>query len=75
VGRILEEGSRFGPPELRWGWSITAMVPASPATHGTAPTLDEAKAKFRTAWNEGESGRLNAGQQPARHRASEAVIV
>jgi hypothetical protein len=34
VGRILEEGSRFGPPELRWRWSITAIVPASPATHG-----------------------------------------
>jgi hypothetical protein len=30
VGRIMEEGSRFGPPELRWGWSITAIVPATP---------------------------------------------
>jgi hypothetical protein len=27
VGRILEEGSRFGPPELLWGWSITVIVP------------------------------------------------
>ena len=50
VGRIMEEGSRFGPPELRWGWSITSIVPASPATHGTAATLDEAKAKFQEAW-------------------------
>jgi hypothetical protein len=43
VGRILEEGSRFGPPELRWGWSITAIVPATPGvTNGTAATREEA---------------------------------
>jgi hypothetical protein len=24
VGRILEEGSRFGPPELRWFWPRSA---------------------------------------------------
>jgi hypothetical protein len=52
VGRILEEGSRFGPPELRWGWSITAIVPASPATRGHAATLEEAMAKFRAAWDQ-----------------------
>jgi hypothetical protein len=51
VGRILEEGSRFGPPELRWGWSITAIVPAtSGRTNGTAATREEAMAKFRAAW-------------------------
>jgi hypothetical protein len=51
VGRILEEGSRFGPPELRWGWSITAIVPAIPnRTNGTAATREEAMAKFRAAW-------------------------
>jgi hypothetical protein len=51
VGRILEEGSRFGPPELRWCWSITAIVPATPGvTNGTAATLEEAKAKFRDSW-------------------------
>jgi hypothetical protein len=49
VGRILEEGSRFGPPELRWGWSITEIVPASPATHGTAATREETMARFRWA--------------------------
>jgi hypothetical protein len=50
VGRIYEEGSRFGPPELWWGWSITAIVLAIPnVTNGHAPTLDEAKAKFREA--------------------------
>jgi hypothetical protein len=47
IGRILEEGSRFGSPELRWDWSIIAIVPATPATHGTAVTRDEAMAKFR----------------------------
>jgi hypothetical protein len=51
VGRILEEGSRFGPPELRWGWSITSIVPATPGvTNGTAATREEAMAKFRAAW-------------------------
>jgi hypothetical protein len=51
VGRILESGSRFEPPELRWGWSITAIVPATPGvTNGTAATREEAMAKFRWAW-------------------------
>jgi hypothetical protein len=50
IGRILEEGSRFGPPELRWVWSITSIVPASPASHGTASTREEAMAKFRASW-------------------------
>jgi hypothetical protein len=31
VGRILESGS----PDLLWTWSITAIVPASRATHST----------------------------------------
>jgi hypothetical protein len=53
VGRILEEGSRFGPPELRWGWSITEIVPArSGVTNGTAATREEAMAKFRAAWDQ-----------------------
>jgi hypothetical protein len=56
IGRILEEGSRFGPPELRWGWSITAIVPASPATHGAGATLEEAKAKFRANWTKAKAG-------------------
>jgi hypothetical protein len=34
VGHILEEGSRFGPPELLWGWSITVIVPATPNRTG-----------------------------------------
>ena len=45
VGRIYEpRDSRFGPPELRWGWSITAIVPATPGvTNGTAATREEAR--------------------------------
>jgi hypothetical protein len=51
VGRILESGSEFEPPELRWGWSITAIVPATKGvTNGTAATREEAMAKFRAAW-------------------------
>jgi hypothetical protein len=36
---------------MRWFWSITAIVPATPGvTNGHAPTLDEAKIRFRAAW-------------------------
>jgi hypothetical protein len=64
VGRILEEGSRFGPPELRWGWSATAMVPASPATHGTAATREEAMAKFRLLNRFGHYGGVVMDNEP-----------
>jgi hypothetical protein len=51
VGRILESGSPFDPPDLRWTWSITSIWPATRGvTNGTAATREEAKAKFRTAW-------------------------
>jgi hypothetical protein len=51
VGRILEEGSRFGPPDLRWFWSVTEIAPAVPnVTYGHAATREEAMAKFRAAW-------------------------
>jgi hypothetical protein len=29
VGRILESGSPFDPPDLRWTWSITSIWPAT----------------------------------------------
>jgi hypothetical protein len=32
VGHILEGASRFDPPELRWEWSISSIVPASPVS-------------------------------------------
>jgi hypothetical protein len=44
VGRIYEDAS---VRRRQWKWSIAAIVPASPETHGTAATRDEAKAKFR----------------------------
>jgi hypothetical protein len=51
VGRILEEGSEFELPELRWTWSITSIWPATRGvTNGTAATREEAMAKFRAAW-------------------------
>jgi hypothetical protein len=53
VGRILEEGSRFGPPDLLWTWSITSIWPARKGvTNGTAATREEAMARFRAAWVE-----------------------
>jgi hypothetical protein len=30
VGRIYEQGSVGEPPDLRWFWSITSIVPATP---------------------------------------------
>jgi hypothetical protein len=57
IGRILEEGSRFGPPALRWGWSITSIVPATKGvTNGTAATREEAMAKFRDNWMKAVGG-------------------
>jgi hypothetical protein len=35
IGRILEEGSRFDPPELRWKWSITPLCRRRVATLST----------------------------------------
>ena len=29
VGRIYEDASASTPPELRWFWSVTAIVPAT----------------------------------------------
>jgi hypothetical protein len=57
VGRIYEEGSASTPRELRWFWSITEIVPATPrVTNGTAATLNEAKVKFRWAWEKAKAG-------------------
>ena len=52
VGRILESGSRFDPPDLLWTWSITSIWPATKGvTNGTTATREEAMAKFRVAWD------------------------
>jgi hypothetical protein len=59
VGRIYEvAGSASTPPELRWVWSITSIVPATPGvTNGHAATREEAMAKFRAAWEEDQRRR------------------
>jgi hypothetical protein len=37
VGRIYEDASASTPPDMRWFWSVTAIVPAIPnVTHGHA---------------------------------------
>jgi hypothetical protein len=44
------------PPDMRWFWSVIAIVPAIPnRTNGHAATLDEAKAKFRAAWEKAKA--------------------
>jgi hypothetical protein len=51
VGRIYEDAHRSTPPELRWMWSVTAIMPAIPnVTNGHAGTREEAMARFRAAW-------------------------
>src|SRR5215813_11919836 len=45
VGCIYERGGIGEPPELRWFWSVTAVVPAIPhVTNGHASTRKEAMA-------------------------------
>ena len=50
VGRIYED--RHAAPDLKWVWSVTVYVHPMRkiVTAGNAPTLDEAKAAFRTSW-------------------------
>ena len=51
VGRIYEDASASTPPDMRWFWSVTAIVRAIPnRTNGTAATREEAMAKFRQNW-------------------------
>jgi hypothetical protein len=38
------------PPELRWFWSVTEIVPAVLKHEGHPATREEAMAKFRDAW-------------------------
>jgi hypothetical protein len=41
VGRIYEDASASTPHAMRWFWSITEIVPATPGvTNGTAATRE-----------------------------------
>jgi hypothetical protein len=53
IGRLYEDRTA-SRPENAWFWSITVMGPArhKVRTDGRAPTLEQAKAKFRTSWAE-----------------------
>jgi hypothetical protein len=52
VGRILEEGSRFGTPELRWGRSTTEVVRVpGVATHGTARDAGRSEGQVFENWS------------------------
>src|SRR2546421_12653246 len=54
VGRIYEDASASTPPDMRWFWSITEIVPAVPnMTSGHAATLDGAKDKLGDYWTKG----------------------
>jgi hypothetical protein len=71
VGRIYEDAHLSTPPELRWFWSVTSIWPATPGvTNGTAATLDEARAKFREAWEKAKAG----GKAVTSHLRSDAGL-
>jgi hypothetical protein len=47
MGRIYRQ--RGGPESMRWCWWLYGVFGL--LTDGHAPTLDEAKAEFETAWH------------------------
>jgi hypothetical protein len=60
VGRIYEQGSIGEPPELRWFWSITIIVPVKRSVmNGHAATREEGWRSFATLgrrpWRAAES--------------------
>jgi hypothetical protein len=58
VGRIYEpRGSPFGPPELRWGWSIITIVPGTPGvTNGYCRDARGGDGEVSGGVGEGQAG-------------------
>jgi hypothetical protein len=51
IGRIYEDRGAGTPEDPRWFWSITVYVdPPGGHRDERVPTLEEAKARFRTSW-------------------------
>ena len=52
MGRIYQE--RGGPDSMRWFWTLYGVVGKPPNVHTNdhAPTLEEAKAQFESAWKQ-----------------------
>jgi hypothetical protein len=63
IGRIYED--RYSRPALRWFWLITEYVdPAiGRVTNGRAPTLEEAKARFKSSWSKWRAASKQKEQQ------------
>jgi hypothetical protein len=63
IGRIYED--RHTLPVLRWFWSITEHVdPALPIDrNGRAPSLADAKARFRASWSKWRAASKQKEQQ------------
>ena len=49
IGRIREATERFGF-NPGWTWAINPPLPVPPWGNGQAPSLEQAKAEFRAAW-------------------------
>ena len=64
IGRIYEE--RYVPADVRWFWSIAEYV--DPALHidtnGRVPTLDKAKAQFKSSWSSVREANNQKERQP-----------
>jgi len=71
IGRVYEDKA-VGNPELQWFWSIlrSNVGTRRPVwNNGRAPSLEEAKAQFRAAWE----GFASHGQNDTRARFEIAV--
>ena len=63
IGRIYE--MLHVPADVRWFWSITEYVDPGLGitTNGRAPTLEEAKARFKSTWSKVREAREQKEQQ------------